>query len=149
MLTARHLASCLRRENRLDEALALYDALEVRALDQSGYPALDLAAIRNGRAFIYQSRGDLPRALSDFEDALDAIRGQLASDDYRVGRSLFNIASTQERLSMPVESLQNATQALEILRKRKGGDAATVVDVEKLIARLRSLPSIDPSVGPN
>jgi len=141
MLTARHLASCLRRQNRLDEARTMFRALEARARGRSDYPPLELAAIINARAFISSAEGDLPAALSQYQDALATIRGELPADDYRIGRSLFNIASTEEKLGRRVEAKAHAVQALAILRKRKGGDAATVLQAEALLARLESDPS--------
>ncbi|MEY3026533.1 MAG: hypothetical protein RLZZ238_1430, partial [Planctomycetota bacterium] len=57
-------------------------------------------------------------------------------DDYRVGRSLFNIAAIEERLGRTDDAITHAREALEILRNSKGRDAATVIEVERLLARL-------------
>ena len=65
------------------------------------------------------------------------IRSELPADDYRIGRSLFNIASAEEKLGRASDAASHASEALVILRKRKGGDAATVQQVERLLERLR------------
>ena len=137
LLTERHLASCLRRQGKLDEALALFDDAWSRAENQSDVSETELAAIRNGRAFVYLARGESTRALTEFEAALATIVPILAHDDYRIGRSLYNCAMVEETLARSQAALEHATQALDILRKRKGGDAATVVEVERMVARLR------------
>ncbi|MCE2882496.1 MAG: serine/threonine-protein kinase [Planctomycetaceae bacterium] len=133
MLTTRHLASCLRRQKRLPEARAMFDELERRALAIEGYSALELAAIRNGNAFVASEEGQHEAALRAFQDALAAIRGELPPDDYRIGRSLFNIAVEEEKLGRVEDARRHGEQALEILRRRKGGDAATVQRVEQLL----------------
>ena len=120
----------------------MFRALEIRALAQPGYPPLELAAIINARAFLSSAEGSFEEALAQYQDALAAIRGELPADDYRIGRSLFNIASTEEKLGRRVEAKAHAVQALAILRKRKGGDAATVLQAEALLARLESDPAV-------
>jgi tetratricopeptide (TPR) repeat protein len=150
LLSRRHLASCLRRQGGLREARALYDSIEREARAAGGYPALEMAAIINGRAFIDSAEGNLELALQGYRDALEAVRPVLATDDYRVGRSLFNIAVIEERMSnapgavdrrsaLRADALRHAAEALSILRKRKGGGAATVVEVEALLKRLQEL----------
>jgi tetratricopeptide (TPR) repeat protein len=151
LLSWRHLASCLRRQGRLREARDLYDSIEREARATEDYPALEMAAIINGRAFIDSAEGNLELALQGYRDALEAVRPALAADDYRVGRSLFNIAVIEERMSndpsavdrragLRADALRHAADALSILRKRKGGGAATVVEVEALLRRLEGLP---------
>jgi len=140
LLSWRHLASCLRRQGRLPEATSLYNWIELEARATEGYPALEMAAIINGRAFIDSAEGNLDLALQGYRAALDAIRPVLAADDYRIGRSLFNIASIEARLARNDDAIAHATEALAILRKRKGGEAATVLEVERLLARLRGEP---------
>jgi tetratricopeptide (TPR) repeat protein len=76
-------------------------------------------------------------ALAGYERALGAIRGDLAQDDYRIGRSLYNIASAEERLGMFRQALEHAEEAVAILRSRKGSDARTVQQAEELVVRLR------------
>ena len=142
LLTARHIASCLRREGKLDESLAMYDSVKSRATTLADYPPAELAAIQNGRAFVLLARGDLEGALAEYNGALTEIRRTLASDDYRIGRSLFNIAATEEKLGRREQATAHATEALEILRRRKGSDAATVQQVEKLLTKLRA-PAAD------
>ena len=115
----------------------MFRSLEARALAQPSYPPLELAAIINARAFLSSAEGSFEEALAQYLDALATIRGELPADDYRIGRSLFNIASTEEKLGRRAEAKAHAEQALEILRKRKGGDAATVQQVEALIGRLQ------------
>ncbi len=138
LLTGRHLASCLRREQRIDEALAMYDALFRRASARPDYPPEEFAALRNGRAFIYFQNNQLELSLAEFTGALEAVRRATGTDDdYRVGRTLFSIARVEDRLGRRDDALMHATAAQEILRKRKGGDAATVVDIEKLVSKLR------------
>ena len=138
LLTGRHLASCLRRQQRIDEALAMYDALFRRASALPDYPPEEFAALRNGRAFIYFQSNQLDLALAEFTGALEAVRRATGTDDdYRVGRTLFSIARVEDRLGRRDDALAHATAAQEILRKRKGGDAATVVDIDKLVAKLR------------
>ncbi|MFM1803176.1 MAG: Serine/threonine-protein kinase PrkC [Planctomycetota bacterium] len=136
LLSWRHLASCLRRQGRLGEARSLYNWIEAEARATDGYPALDMAAIMNGRAFIDSAEGNLQLALNGYAGALAAIRPGLRPDDYRVGRSLFNIAAIEERLGRTDDAITHAREALEILRNRKGRDAATVIEVERLLARL-------------
>ncbi|MFM7052695.1 MAG: protein kinase domain-containing protein [Planctomycetota bacterium] len=138
MLTARHLASCLRRQGRLDEASGMFAELEKRARRIDGYPALELAAIINARAFIHSAEGRFDTALAAYRDALETVRGELPPDDYRIGRSLFNIATAEDRLGRADDARLHAEQALEILRRRKGGDAATVQQAERLLERLKS-----------
>ncbi|MFM2163747.1 MAG: hypothetical protein RL325_184 [Planctomycetota bacterium] len=133
LLTWRHLASCLRRQGRLAEARPLYDWIELEARGTAGYPALEMAAIINGRAFLDSAEGDFERALAGYREALSAIRTELPDDDYRIGRSLFNIASMEQRLGRVDEAFEHAGEALAILRKRKGQDAATVQQVEELL----------------
>ncbi len=139
LLSWRHLASCLRRQKKLGEATSLYNWIELEAQRTENYPALEMAAIINGRAFIDAAEGRHEMALSGYSKALDTIRTELAVDDYRIGRSLFNIASMEERLGRTTDAIANAQQAREILLLRKGGDAATVVQVETLLTRLRTV----------
>ncbi len=136
LLSWRHLASCLRRQGRLGEARTLYNWIELEARGTEGYPALEMAAIINGRAFIDSAEGNFDMALSGYQDALDAIRTELPADDYRIGRSLFNIASMEERLGRTQDAAAHADAALAILRRRKGQDATTVQQVEDLLRRL-------------
>ena len=79
------------------------------------------------------AEGDFERALAGYREALAAIRTELPDDDYRIGRSLFNIASMEQRLGRVDEAFEHAGEALAILRKRKGQDAATVQQVEELL----------------
>lgn len=137
LLSHRHLASCLRRQGRLADALAYYNWIELEARRTDGYPPLELAAIINGRAFIDSAEGRYEMALAGYERALGAIRGDLAGDDYRIGRSLYNIASAEERLGMFRQALEHAEEAVAILRSRKGSDARTVQHAEELVVRLR------------
>jgi tetratricopeptide (TPR) repeat protein len=137
LLSHRHLASCLRRQGRLADALAYYNWIELEARRTDGYPPLELAAIINGRAFIDSAEGRYEMALAGYERALGAIRGDLAQDDYRIGRSLYNIASAEERLGMFRQALEHAEEAVAILRSRKGSDARTVQQAEELVVRLR------------
>jgi tetratricopeptide (TPR) repeat protein len=137
LLSHRHLASCLRRQGRLADALAYYNWIELEARRTDGYPPLELAAIINGRAFIDSAEGRYEMALAGYERALGAIRGDLARDDYRIGRSLYNIASAEERLGMFRQALEHAEEAVAILRSRKGSDARTVQQAEELVVRLR------------
>ena len=137
LLSHRHLASCLRRQGRLADALVYYNWIELEARRTDGYPPLELAAIINGRAFIDSAEGRYEMALAGYERALGAIRGDLARDDYRIGRSLYNIASAEERLGMFRQALEHAEEAVAILRSRKGSDARTVQQAEELVVRLR------------
>ena len=137
LLSHRHRASCLRRQGLLGDALAYYDWIELEARRTEGYPPLEMAAIINGRAFIDFAEGRFDLALQGYERALAAIRGQLAADDYRIGRSLYNIASAEEKLGRARDALAHAEEALVILRSRKGSDATTVQQVEQMVARLR------------
>jgi tRNA A-37 threonylcarbamoyl transferase component Bud32/tetratricopeptide (TPR) repeat protein len=140
MLTGRHLAACIRRQKRLDEARTMFGELLERARTVTDYPPLELAAIINSRAFIDMDEGRFEQALAGFREALAAVQGDLAADDYRVGRSFYNVASVEEKLGRRVEAKAHATQAVAILRKRKGGDSATVLQAEALLARLSADP---------
>jgi serine/threonine-protein kinase len=137
MLTWRHLAACIRRQKRLEEARAMFDEILVRAMEIPGYPPTELAAIINSRAFIAADESRYEDALHGFREALAVIQRELPADDYRIGRSHFNIATVEEKLGRRLESTHHAQEALTILRKRKGGDAATVQKVEALLGRLQ------------
>ena len=136
MLTSRHLAACIRRQKRLDEARALFGEILERARAIPGFPALEMAAIINSMAFIDADEGRFEQARMGFSEALNAIRPELPDDDYRVGRSLFNIASMEEKLGRVDAAFDHAGAALAILRRKKGQDAATVQQVEELLRRL-------------
>ena len=136
MLSWRHLAACIRRQKRLEEARTMFGEILTRAMGIPGYPPTELAAIINSRAFIDADESRYEEALRGFREALAAIQRELPADDYRIGRSHFNIATMEEKLGRRVEAVHHAQQALEILRKRKGGDAVTVQKVEVLLARL-------------
>ena len=136
MLTWRHLAACVRRQKRLDEARGMFDEILAKARARPDFPALEMAAIMNSRAFIDADEGRHDRALEGFREALGAIRGSLPSDDYRIGRSLYNIASAEEKLGRIDDAFAHAGDALSIMRRRKGSDAATVQQVEDLLRRL-------------
>jgi tetratricopeptide (TPR) repeat protein len=140
LLSERHLASCLRRLGALAEARATYDSIEARARETPGFPALELAAIINARAALDSAEGDLDSALAGFERALEAIRSELAPDDYRIGRSHLSIALVAERLGRIGLARTNAERAVEILRARKGGESMTVQRAEALLARLDATP---------
>jgi tetratricopeptide (TPR) repeat protein len=137
LLSMRHLASCLRRQGRLDESRREFVRIAAVSSEIEGYPPLERAAILNGIGFIDAAEGNHAGALRSYQDALGMIRPVLAADDYRIGRSLFNIASAEEKLGRAGDAADHASQALAILRKRKGGDAATVQQVERLLERLR------------
>jgi tetratricopeptide (TPR) repeat protein len=136
MLSWRHLAACIRRQKRLEEARTMFGEILTRAMAIPGYPPTELAAIINSRAFIDADESRYEEALRGFREALAVIQRELPADDYRIGRSHFNIATMEEKLGQRVEAVHHAQQALEILRKRKGGDAVTVQKVEVLLARL-------------
>lgn len=146
LLTARHLASSYRQAKRLDEAQALYDEILARA-EQANLELAELAAIRNGRAFVYRERGDFTRALSEFEAALAAIRPTAAADDWRVGRGLYNCASVEVELGRLEAAREHAAEAVAILKRRKGSGANTVRDAERLLERIESLGSADGGAG--
>lgn len=114
----------------------MFGEILTRAMAIPGYPPTELAAIINSRAFIDADESRYEEALRGFREALAAIQRELPADDYRIGRSHFNIATMEEKLGRRVEAVHHAQQALEILRKRKGGDAVTVQKVEVLLARL-------------
>ena len=140
LLSERHLASTLRKLGRLAEARAIYDSVEARARAIPGYPALELAAIINARAALDSDAGDLDAALAGFGRALAAIRGELAPDDYRIGRSHYSIAVVAEKLGRVDEARTNAARAVEVLRARKGAEARTVQRAEAILRRLDATP---------
>jgi len=114
----------------------MFDEILAKARARRDFPALEMAAIMNSRAFIDADEGRHDRALEGFREALGAIRGSLPSDDYRIGRSLYNIASAEEKLGRIDDAFAHAGDALSIMRRRKGSDAATVQQVEDLLRRL-------------
>lgn len=138
--TQRQLASALRVQGKVEEAEELLDdaLAHSEAFPVEKHAAIVRAAIRNGRAVLASSENDHAFALAEFTAALETIRPFTAADDFRIGRTLYNMARAESNLGRTEEAEMHARQALEILRKRKGDAARSTEAAAKLLEEIEA-----------
>ena len=139
----RELSSALRESGKFDEALAALErAFESsRRLPEGKESSIARAGIRNGRAILATRMGDEAQALEDFRAALAELMRYVRADDYRVGRTLYSIASSEFKLGRLDDAAVHAEEALSILRLRKGDDARWTVDAALLVSKIEAARS--------
>lgn len=136
----RQLASTKRRQGRLDlSRAALDEALRRAELFPDGRAsAIARAALLNGSGVLWAAEGNDLRALADFEAALAEVGRSVEADDFRIGRTLFSIASAEARLGRLEAALANAERGLSIMKERKGGLARSTLRGEEQVASIRA-----------
>jgi eukaryotic-like serine/threonine-protein kinase len=141
--TERELASALRELGRFEDARACLERAyeSSRRLPEGSESSIARAGIRNGRAILAARMGDEERALEDFRAALTELVRSVRRDDYRVGRTLYSIASSEFKLGRLDEAALHAEEALAILRLRKGDAARWTKDAALLAAKVEAAKS--------
>ncbi len=139
--TMRHLASALRAQQRLDEAQSMLD----EAIRRSTYfPDTNAAnvirvGLLHGRATLSAARDDAGAAVAQYEQALEALLEIVPRDDWRVGRTRYNLARMQLRTGDLPRAHANAFESEQILRAKKGADATMTRESASLLATIRAM----------
>lgn len=139
--TLRHLASALRAQQRLEEAQAVLDDAWERSgrLPQTPAARVIRVGLLHGRATLSAARNDAATAIMQYEEALEALLAMVPADDWRVGRTRYNLARMQLRTGELEAALENATAAERILREKKGADATMTREAASLCETVRKL----------
>lgn len=139
--TMRHLASALRAQQRLDEAQSMLD----EAIRRSTYfPDTNAAnvirvGLLHGRATLSAARDDAGAAVAQYEQALEALLEIVPRDDWRVGRTRYNLARMQLCTGDLPRAHANAFESEQILRAKKGADATMTRESASLLATIRAM----------
>ena len=142
--TLRQLASALRAQNRLEDAQAVLDDAWLRS---AKFPDTQAARVirvglLHGRATLSAARNDAASAIVQYEEALAALLQMVPADDWRVGRTRYNLARMQLRTGALEAALENAAAAERILREKKGADATMTREAASLCETVRKI-SVD------
>lgn len=143
--TLRQLASVLRTTQRLDEAKACLDDALARSqsFPSTATAAITRVGILNGRATLAGARNDFAQARAQYAEALDALLKFVPEDDYRVGRTRYNLARAQVQLGDLDAARENARAAILVLRARKGDEASMTRQAVALMEEIEKLSATD------
>jgi tetratricopeptide (TPR) repeat protein len=139
--TMRHLASALRAQQRLDESQAM---LEDAIRRSAAFPDTNAAnvirvGLLHGRATLLAAREDVVAAVAQYEQALNALLEIVPRDDWRVGRTRYNLARVQMCTGDLKRAFENARESEKILHEKKGVDATMTRESASLLAAIRAM----------
>jgi tetratricopeptide (TPR) repeat protein len=139
--TMRHLASALRAQQRLDESQAMLEDAIGRS---AAFPDTNAAnvirvGLLHGRATLLAAREDVVAAVAQYEQALNALIEIVPRDDWRVGRTRYNLARVQMRTGDLKRAFENARESEKILHEKKGADATMTLESASLLAAIRAM----------
>ena len=139
--TMRHLASALRAQQRLDESQAMLEDAIGRS---AAFPDTNAAnvirvGLLHGRATLLAAREDVVAAVAQYEQALNALIEIVSRDDWRVGRTRYNLARVQMRSGDLKRAFENAQESEKILREKKGADATMTRESASLLTAIRAM----------
>ena len=139
--TLRQLATTLRAQQRLDEAqIALEEAVRrCELLPESPEVEVLRVGLLHGRATLSLAREDVQNAVLQYREALDALVRMVPADDWRVGRTRYNLARVQMRVGDLDAALVNAEESERVLRLKKGADAAMTKEASSLLETIRTM----------
>lgn len=149
--TLRQLATTLRAQQRLDEAqIALEEAVRrCELLPETPESEVLRVGLLHGRATLTLAREDVQNAVLQYREALEALVSMVPADDWRVGRTRYNLARVQLRVGDLDAALVNAEESERVLRLKKGADAAMTKEAVSLLETIRTMrdrrgqPTID------
>jgi tetratricopeptide (TPR) repeat protein len=161
-MTLQHLGSTLRRMGDFNEADTNYAQSEEIFIKLFGPASEQLAGLRNNRAWIQIDRareaektGDTEEARLRYEAALvqlreasAMVRGVVAPNDYRVGRTESSIARVLASLGRHEQALPRYDEAVRILLSRRGSDSDAAIGViqKRALSRLALGVELDATV---
>ena len=139
--TLRQLATTLRSQQRLDEAqVALEEAVRrCELLPETPEAEVLRVGLLHGRATLTLAREDVQNAVLQYREALDALVKMVPADDWRVGRTRYNLARVQLRVGDLDAALANAEESERVLRLKKGADAAMTKEAASLLETIRTM----------
>ncbi|MCE2885524.1 MAG: tetratricopeptide repeat protein, partial [Planctomycetaceae bacterium] len=137
--TLRQLATTLRAQQRLDEAqVALEEAVRrCELLPETPEAEVLRVGLLHGRATLTLAREDVQNAVLQYREALEALVKMVPADDWRVGRTRYNLARVQMRVGDLDAALVNAEESERVLRLKKGADAAMTKEAASLLETIR------------
>ncbi|MFM7261036.1 MAG: tetratricopeptide repeat protein, partial [bacterium] len=137
--TLRQLATTLRAQQRLDEAQVALEEAVRRCESLPATPDAEVlrVGLLHGRATLTLAREDVKGAVVQYQEALDALVKMVSADDWRVGRTRYNLARVQLRVGELDAALANAEESERVLRLKKGGDAAMTKEAASLLETIR------------
>jgi len=139
--TLRQLATTLRAQQRLDEAqIALEEAVRrCELLPETPESEVLRVGLLHGRATLTLARGEVQNAVLQYREALEALVRMVPADDWRVGRTRYNLARVQLRVGDLDAALVNAEESERVLRLKKGADAAMTKEAASLLETIRTM----------
>jgi ATP/maltotriose-dependent transcriptional regulator MalT len=93
----------------------------------------------HGRATLLAAREDVVAAVAQYEQALNALIEIVPRDDWRVGRTRYNLARVQMRTGDLKRAFENARESEKILHEKKGADATMTRESASLLAAIRAM----------
>ena len=139
--TLRHLATTLRAQQRLDEAQEVLEEAIRRCARFPKTPQAEVirVGVLHGRATLTLAREDVQNAVVQYQEALDGLLEIVPPDDWRVGRTRYNLARVQNRVGDLDAAFVNATEAERILREKKGAEALMTREARTLLETVRTM----------
>jgi tetratricopeptide (TPR) repeat protein/predicted Ser/Thr protein kinase len=142
-MTLQHLGSTRRRMGEFSAAEAYYSDAEAAFIKLFGPASEQLAGLRNNRAWVQidqareaEKAGESEEAQRRYEIALvqlreasTMVRGAVAPNDYRVGRTEGSIAKVLASLGRHDQALPRYDEAERILLSRRGEDSDDSIKV--------------------